>query len=479
MIQSAAGPGLHFDLVVIGTGGGGTAAAIRAAELGRKVAVVEAGTIGGTCVNIGCIPSKALIRAARAYHTAGHHPFAGLRTHAEGVDWPALIAQKNELISSLRQHKYVDVLRSYAEIHLFQNRAHLTADADVRLDDGRVLRAEKVVIATGARPNILQLPGIEKVQVLTSTTLMDLPQQPRSLLVLGGRAIALELGQALARLGTKVTILQRSPRLLPDHDPDIGEGIRAALEAEGIEVVTGVQLQKISEAKGEKEVVAAVNGETRTFHAEHILMALGRIPNTEHLGLEDAGVETDSRGFIRIDEFLQTSNPKVYAAGDVTTLPKLVYVAAAAGGLAAANALSEERIPLDLSVLPEVVFTEPQVATVGLTEEAAREAGYEVKTSRLDLEHVPRALTERDTRGFIKLVADAATDQLLGAHILANEAGEILQSAAMAVEMGRKYGFTVGQWRNMFFPYLTQVEGLKLAAQTFEKDVAKLSCCAG
>ncbi len=469
---------VDYDLVVIGTGGGGVAASIRAAESGHKVAIIEGGTIGGTCVNIGCVPSKALIRAAEAYHTAGHHSFAGLKTKAEGVDWPALIAQKDELVDELREKKYVDVLKSYTNITLIQGWAKLDANGDVVID-GKVLKAGRVVVATGARPKVLPIDGIENVEVLNSTTAMDLKKQPESLIVLGGRAIALELGQAFARLGTKVTVLQRSSRLVPEHEPEIGDALADYFREEGMQVETGVATESILDEKGQKIITATVGGKRREFQADQVLMALGRTPNTKNLGLEAAGVQLDKNGFIVVDEYLQTTNPKIYAAGDVTTLPKFVYVAAAAGGLAAKNALNGNSKKFDLSVLPDVIFTSPQIATVGLTEAQARSEGFDVKTSMLPLAYVPRALAARDTRGFIKLVADRQSDRLLGAHVLAAEAGEVIQTAALAVKMGKEYGLTVENLRGMLFPYLTQVEGIKLAAQTFEKDVALLSCCAG
>lgn len=469
---------VDYDLVVIGTGGGGVAASIRAAENGHKVAIVEAGTIGGTCVSIGCVPSKVLIRAAEAYHVAGHQSFAGLKTKAVSVDWSALIAQKDQLVEDLRQKKYVDVLKSYEEVDLIEGWAKLDANGDVIVGD-KTLKTGRVVVATGARPKILPIHGIENVEVLNSTTAMALKKQPESLIVLGGRAIALELGQAFARLGTKVTILQRSSRLVPDHEPEIGDALAEYFREEGIRVETGVATEGIREKNGEKIVHATVRGEQREFRAEQVLIALGRTPNTKDMGLQAAGVELDKNGFIVVDEHLQTSNPKIYAAGDVTTLPNFVYVAAAAGGTASDNAFNGNSKQLDLSVLPEVIFTSPQIATVALTEAQAKSEGFDVKTSTLPLEYVPRALAARDTRGFIKLVADRQSDRLLGAHILAAEAGEVIQTAALAVKMGKEYGFTVQNLREMLFPYLVQVEGIKLAAQTFEKDVAQLSCCAG
>ncbi|MFQ5630844.1 MAG: mercury(II) reductase [bacterium] len=479
---------VEYDLVVIGTGGGGVAAAIRAAENGARVAIVEAGTIGGTCVNIGCVPSKTLIRAAEAFHIAGHQPFVGVNTKAEFIDWPAIRAQKDALVGTLRQQKYVEVLKSYKNITLIQGWASLDKNGDVVVD-GRILRADKVVIATGAKPKRLPIDGIETVEVLDSTSLMEIEKLPESLIVIGGRAVALELGQAFARFGTKVTVLQRSERLLPEHEPEIGEALANYLRAEGIDVETGSTPQAIREENGAKIITAKVRGEPRgmfiqrgeqrEFRAEHVFMAVGRRPNTKEMGLEKAGVELDEKGFIIVDAHLQTGNPKIYAAGDVTTLPEFVYVAAAAGGIAAENALNGNSQKLDLAILPAVIFTDPQIATVGLTEAQAREKGCDVKISNLPLEYVPRALAARNTRGFIKLVADRDTDRLLGAHVLASEGGEIIQTAALAIKFGREHGFTVAALRNMLFPYLTQVEGIKLAAQTFEKDVAMLSCCAG
>jgi pyruvate/2-oxoglutarate dehydrogenase complex dihydrolipoamide dehydrogenase (E3) component len=208
-------------------------------------------------------------------------------------------------------------------------------------------------------------------------------------------------------------------------------------------------------------------------------MAVGRTPNTPEMGLAEAGVELDERGFITVNGRMETTNPNIYAVGDVTNWPKFVYVAAAAGGIAATNALTGVGKSLNLNILPDVIFTDPQVARVGLTEAQALTGGYEAKVSTLPLEYVPRALVDRDTRGLIKLVADRNGDRLLGAHILAAGGGEIIQTAAMAVRFGLQYGFTVANLRDMLFPYLVQVEGLKLAALTFEKDVAQLSCCAG
>ncbi len=467
--------GKDFDLMVIGTGGGGMAAVIKAADLNYRVAIIEGGTIGGTCVNIGCVPSKTLIRAAESFHRAGHNPFKGAQTRAEGLDWGAVVQQKDELVAELRQGKYSDVLAAYPEnVTLIKGWGRITSEGKVAVDD-QVFSAGRIVIATGARPKILPLEGIDEVDILDSTSAMELAQLPASLLVIGGRAIALELGQTFARFGARVTILQRSPRLIPDHEPEISDSLADILRAEGLTIHTGVTPLAIRARDGGKMITADVNGERRELQAEQVLMAVGRTPNSQNMGLETAGVKLDGRGFIKIDEQMQTSAPHIYAVGDVTTLPKFVYVAAAAGGVAAENALTGMDRRLDISNIPRITFTDPQIASAGLTEFQAREQGYTVKVSTLPMEYVPRALAARDTRGLIKLVADANTDRLLGAHILAPESGEMIQTAVMAI----RFGITVQQLRETIFPYLTNVEGLKLAILAFEKDVAMLSCCAG
>lgn len=462
-----------FDLMVIGGGSGGFATAIAATDLGKRVGLVNVGAIGGTCTNVGCVPSKAFIRAAEAWHTAGHHPFAGVNTAQVALDWPTVRAQKDALVAALRQSKYVEVLAAYPDITFIEGRAAFEADGSVRVGDRRY-HASRYVIATGAQPRMLPIPGWEAAQPLNSTTLLDLDELPRSLIILGGRAVALELGQMMARLGVEVLILQRSLRLVPEHEPEIGRGIQDYFEQEGIGVLTGVAVERLSREGDTRVVHARLMGQQREFRADQILMALGRQPNTKGLGLEHVGVAIDDSSAILVNKYQQTTNPTIYATGDVTTNPDYVYVAAAGGAIAARNALTGIQKSLDLSALPGVIFTDPQIATVSLTEAQARQQGYEVSVRSLSLDYVPRAQVAHDTQGFIKLVADAATGRILGAHVLAAEGGEVIQTATLAV----KFGLTLDDLTDTLFPYLTQVEGLKLAALSFTKDVAKLSCCA-
>lgn len=463
----------EFDLVIVGGGSAGFAAAIKGAELGAHVALVEGGTLGGTCVNVGCVPSKTLIRAAEVHHRRSHHAFRGVPTTAGLPQWNHIRDQKDELIAELRRAKYWDVLRSYERITLFQRRATLASGHVVTLEGGPQLKAGKLIITTGASPWAAPIPGLAAVPYLDSTSAMALERLPGSMIVIGGSAVGLELAQMFARLGVQVTVLEALPRIVAAEDPAIGEALAGYLAAEGLQIHTGATIERVEWARG-YTVHIRLGKRTGRVTAEQLLVATGRRPNTSGLGLEDAGVRLGNKGQVLVNEHLQTSNPDVYAAGDVIGDPMFVYVAAHGGALAAEHALTGNGQRYDLSALPRVTFTDPAVASVGLTEGQAREQGIVPLASHLPLSHVPRALAARDTRGFVKLVADVATRKIIGAHILAAEAGEMVTEPALAI----RHRLTVEDLTSAFHPYLTLSEGIKLAAQAFTKDVARLSCCA-
>ncbi len=467
------GKNKSYDLAVIGAGSAGFSAAITAAEQGANVALIGHGTLGGTCVNIGCVPSKALIRATDAVHHAGAAArFAGIRAEGRVTGWPALVAQKDELVTALREAKYAGLLPEYNTIAYIQGQARL-ADSGVGVN-GTLIKAPKVIIATGARPAVPPIAGIETIDYLTSTSALDLKNLPKSLVVAGGGFVGAELAQMFARAGVKVTIVCRS-RLLPAAEPEIGEALSRYFEQEGISLNCGVAYKFCRKTGEGVELCVDQDGREEVLAAEQALIATGRSPNVEQLGLAEAGVRQRKGGAIEVDDRMRTSRPGTYAAGDVTGRDQFVYMAAYGAKLAAKNALNSDSLVYDNGAMPEVVFTDPQVASVGLTEVQAKAAGHQVATSALSLDNVPRALAARDTRGLIKLVADAKTRKLLGAHILAPEGADSIQSAALAI----KIGMTIDQLAEAIFPYLTTVEGLKLAALAFNKDVKRLSCCAG
>lgn len=462
-----------LHIAIIGSGSGAFAAALRATEVGARVTLIERGTLGGTCVNVGCVPSKITLRAAEVAHRRVHHPFDGVPRDGAAVDRRALLRQLRSRVDELRAAKYQNLLDDNPAIDLLRGTA--------RFEDGRTLvvaregggterlTADRFLVATGASPVVPPVPGLADTPYWTSTEALFSDELPGHLAVIGSSFVALEIAQAYRRQGSEVTALARST-LLSREDPEIGAELETAFAAEGIRVLTHTPVDRVEYTGGRFAIDLA--GEH--LSADRLLVAAGRAPNTAGLNLEAAAVATDRRGAIQVDERLQTSAEHVYAVGDCADMPQLVYVAAAAGTRAAINMTGGDA-RLDRSVVPAVVFTDPQVATVGLDEGQARVAGIETHTRRLDLTEVPRALANFDTRGFVKLLAEADSGRILGARIVAHNAGEVIQTAALAI----RHGMTVDELGGELFPYLTMAEGLKLCAQTFTKDVKQLSCCAG
>ena len=461
-------------IAIIGTGSGAFAAAIKAAAEGAAVTLIEASDrIGGTCVNVGCVPSKIMIRSAHIAHLQAHHGFDGIQQNHPHIDRAALLAQQQARVDELRRAKYEDILAGNPAIDLIRGRARFLDRHSLLVSgaDGNETQvtADRILIATGARPAIPAIPGLKNTPYWTSTEALVADSMPTHLAVIGASVVALELAQAFLRLGSRVTLFARGT-LLSREDPLIGEELARILEAEGARILTHTLPDEVTHDGSAFRLMSRA-GEIR---AERLLVATGRQPNTDRLALGNVGIDTDARGAIRVDDHMRTSAGHIYAAGDCTNQPQYVYVAAAAGTRAAINMTGGDAA-LDLSVMPAVVFTEPAVATVGLDERQASERGIETEARVLDLGHVPRALANFDTRGFIKLVAEKHGRRLIGAQILAPDAGEMIQTAALAI----RHRMSVEDLAAQLFPYLTLVEGLKLCAQTFTRDVAQLSCCAG
>ncbi len=470
-----------YDLIIIGGGSAAFAAAIKASELGKKVLMINDGLpIGGTCVNVGCVPSKTLIRNAEQFHIANHPNFSGIKPGKTEINFKEVIRQKTELVEELRQIKYVDVLKDDANVTILKGYAKIV-DKNTIEADGKKYSAEKLLIATGSTTYVPDISGLQNVNYLTNDTLYELDELPEQLIIIGGRYIALENAQMFARLGSKVTILQRSNRILPDEMPDVTETLKEYLEEENIEIKTGVKIKSvvrrtpIGENKNDKIVVnASVKEKDEIIEGTHLFVATGRKGNTKGFGLEELGIEIHKNNFIKTDEFLQTSVPNIYAAGDVTGEFLFVYSAAYEGSLAVENMFNEQPKKKDYSVFPWVIFTDPQVAGVGMDENQAYENKIDYDVSTIWLKDVPRSIAARNTKGFIKLIRDKETDKIIGARILASEGSELLMEISLAI----KYGITVKELKQVFHPYLTLSEGVKLAAISFDKDVKKLSCCA-
>jgi mercuric reductase len=419
------------------------------------------------------VPSKTLIRTAEAHHRAKNPGFKGIESQSRITDFKKIIDQKREMVQDLRQHKYIDVIKDDPNITLLEGRGKLLDEHTVEVD-GETCHADNILIATGATTFVPDVPGLEEAGYLTNETAYELEELPEHLIVFGGGYIALENAQLFARLGSKVTIVQRSAHVLSDQPEELAQGLTGYLKDEGITVLTNTDAKEVISTGDEKIVELTVNGQETMLKATHLLVATGRQGNSEGLGLEQIGIDTVGRGYIPIDESMRTSVPNIFAAGDITGKYQFVYTAAYEGNLAAENALRGASRKADYSVLPWVIFTDPQVAGIGMDELQAQEAGIDYDSATLSLDNVPRSIAARDTRGFIKLIRNRENDRLMGARILAPEGSELLMELALAM----RHGVTVKSLATEFHPYLTLSEGIKLAALTFDKDIKNLSCCA-
>ena len=462
------------NVAIIGSGSGAFACAIKAAEGGAKVTMIEsAEVIGGCCVNVGCVPSKILIRAAQLAQQQRDNPFSGLPNHSPKLNRALLAEQQSRRVEELRAAKYQNILDNNPALSLIRGFATFKNSNTLSIlkHDGSTheLHADKILIASGSTPTIPPIDGLVETPYWTSTEALFAKQPPEHLVVIGSSVIALEIAQAYRRLGSEVTILARHS-LLFAQEPLLGEKLTECFEKEGIRVLNDTQVTRVSYQKVKFTLVTQAG----VLVCDQLLISTGRNANTTQLKLDTVGVNCNEHGEIIVNDRMETNIPGIYAAGDCSNMPKFVYVAAAAGSRAGINMIGGDA-KLDLSTMPAVIFTDPQVATVGLTEVQARAQGIETDSRVLDMENVPRALANFETDGFIKLVVEKETGRLLGAQILAHEGGEVLQSAVLAI----RQRMTVTELADQLFPYLTMVEGLKLCAQTFHKDVRELSCCAG
>lgn len=472
----------RYDLVILGSGSTAFAAAIKAAELGKTAVMTESRTVGGTCVNRGCLPSKDLIAAAGVYWEALHPRFPGLGAKRLDLDFGELIRGKDEIIRDYRGRKYESILSDSDKISIVEGHASLVDPRTVR-SNGATLRGDQILVATGSKPTIPNIPGLADVPYLTSDLLtsdepMELFDQPRSLVIVGGGYIALELAQMFQRLGTQVTVLQRSERILKDYEPEVSIAVHDALTEEGVDIRTGVGIRGVRREDGGVAVATETDGSEGVAHAERILVATGRRPNTDGIGLDVAGVSLDERGFVAVDEHLRTNVPHIWAAGDVigtnTGSQMATPVGAHDGNIAASNALGNEGRKVDHTVIPRTIFTDPQVAVVGLTDAEGTARGFRCSCNTIPIHYVPRAGAVRDERGIIKMVLEVETGKVLGVSMVARDAGEVIHEAAM----GMRFGATVHDFIDMVHVYPTMAEALKIVALSFFKDVEKMSCCA-
>ena len=422
------------ELVVIGGGPGGYVAALRAAQLGAQVTLVEADRIGGVCLNVGCIPTKALLASAEVYHWVGRAAQFGIRVGKPEVDWPAIQARKDEVVNKLVGG--VRMLLDRAGVKVVVGRARFTGPQAVAVEGAgevQTLRYDRCIIATGSSPMRLPIPGLDLPGVLDSTAALSLGALPASLLVVGGGAVGLEFASLFSTLGVKVTVVEMLPRLAPLADADVGEALRMALMVQGVKVHVNTKITALEAGAGTLRArLAGPQGEL-SVEAEKVLMAAGRQPNVDGLGLEAVGVAYDRKG-IKVDERMATNVPNIFAVGDVVGGSMLAHVAMHQGVVAAENALGHAA-RMRYNAVPSCIFTRPEAASVGLTEEAARQQGYDVRVGRFPFNGNGKAIAQGEIEGMVKVVAEGKYGALLGLHIVGPHASDLILEGTLGLTL--------------------------------------------
>jgi mercuric reductase len=477
-----------FDLIIIGGGAAAFSAALKAESHAVRTAMVERGLLGGTCVNVGCVPSKNLLGAGELLHSSSNPPYSSIPPcYEQNFDFSKTIRQKDNLVRFLRKQKYYDVLSSLENVKLIEGNVYFLSANKIRINNNgssRTLEAKNFIVATGSSvsvPSTSTIKGIDNVDYLTNIEALSLDKKPSSMIVIGGRALGLELAQMYSRFGTKVTVLQRSDAIIPEHEPEISSALMQYLSEEGVDIITGIKIQELYQRNDTKYVKICGrnrnhNNKSKTLEAEELLMATGRKPNTRDLHLENAAVVLrPSDGAVIVDSEMHTSAPNIWAGGDVVGEPMLEALAAKEGATAADNAITGSHKKIDFLSVPSAIFTSPQVASVGLTEKKAMERYGVCACRTLEMKDVPKALIVNETKGLIKMVVNPdESNRVVGVHIVADKAADIIHEGAMAV----KYQLTIDDIIDTVHVFPTMTEAIKLVSTAFKQDVTRLTCCA-
>lgn len=462
------------DIIILGSGSTAFAAALRAQQLGARVIMIEKGEPGGTCINWGCIPSKTLIHAALFRRDSRLGAALGLGMSEGAIDFDRLAAHKKAVVSGLRTTKYLDVLHNVRGLKMIRGTGRFTGPHTVRVGE-ETFTSDRILIATGGFPRIPEIPGLSDVPYLTSRSALLLTTFPRSLIIVGGGVIAVELGQMFARLGTRVTILEHGPRILSNLECEPVLAVQQALRDEGIEIMTNAGVCGIVRQGEGVEVAVEMNGARESFRAEKLLVAVGTAPASAGIGLEQAGVEVNGKGFIVADRQMRTTAPGIWAAGDVTGGVMIATMGAREGIVAVEDMLTPEcACRVDYCSLPMAIFTDPEIGAVGYSEESAIKAGLRVVTNTIPVSAVPKAHVTGHLAGAIKMVAEEGTGRLLGVHLSCHRAADLINEAALAV----RCRMTIAELAAAPHVYPSMSEGLRLCAQGFSRDLNRLSCCA-
>jgi len=463
-----------FDLIIIGGGAGAFAAAIRANELKAKTAIINAGLpLGGTCVNVGCVPSKTLLHAGEILHHAKHHGIPGIELEVKKFDFQKVVQDELSLVEKLRQEKYEKVLKSLEYVTAIEGKAKFVSQNKIEVN-GEKLSAEKFIIATGSTANVPEIEGIRGVGFVSHIEALRLPRQPKELIVIGAGPLGLEFAQMFSRFGTKVTVLQRGDSIFPHSEKTLTDRLAEVLSKEGITIKTNVEVKSARKENDKKIISYLVNGKSEEVSTDEILLAAGKTPNTQGLGLDIVGVEINKQQAVVVNQYFQTSNKNIFAVGDVTNAPmRLETTAGREGTLAAENALKGTQLFIDYNTVPYAIFTDPQLAGVGFTEDEQMKQMGVCACRTVSFADVPKAIIIHRTEGMIKMAIHPQTKQILGVHILAPNASELIAEAMMLV----KNKNTIDDVVNSLPMFPTLSEAIKIVALSFTKDISKLSCC--
>ena len=414
-----------FDAIVIGSGQGGVPLATNFASLGWRVALIEEGQLGGSCINYGCTPTKTMIASARIAEAVRRGPQFGVHAGEARIDMAEIVARKNEVSGSFRsgvEHR----VNGNPNIALYRGRGRFTGPHTVAVN-GETLTSDKIFINTGTRPRVLPIPGLDQVPYLTNRNIMDLDRVPSRLIALGGNYLGLEFGQLFRRLGSEVTVVELGDQIVPREDAEVSQSLREALEEEGMNFRLGARTTKIAKTQSGVEVTIEKDGTGETLQGSHLLVAIGQTPNSDDLGLDKAGVETDQAGFIRHNGKLETNGPGVFVLGDVKGGPAFTHVAYDDYLVLTDNLVNGKNRTIDNRMVPYALYTDPELGRIGLSEREARAKGYRLKIGSVPMAHVARAIERGETKGLMKIVVNADNDRILGATILGPEGGELVQ----------------------------------------------------
>jgi pyruvate/2-oxoglutarate dehydrogenase complex dihydrolipoamide dehydrogenase (E3) component len=416
---------MNYDAIVIGSGQAGNPLSHGLADRGWKVALVEREYLGGTCINTGCTPTKAMIACAQVAHYARNAGRWGTHAGEVRVDLPYIVAYKDRIVRQFRDGQKRKV-EQRPNLDLYCGQARFTGPRRLQVGDN-FLESERIFINAGTRPLIPPIEGLDRVPYLTNATLMEVTELPEHLLVLGGGYVGMEFGQMFRRFGSRVTVIHRGDQVLPREDPDAAAELRKALEAEGISFILNADTTRVEGKAGQIALTMQTPEGSRTVGGSHLLVATGRRPNTDTLGLEAAGIETDDHGYIRVDGRLETNVRGIWALGDIKGGPAFTHISYNDYQVVYGNLVEGKDLTTDGRLVPYAVFTDPQLGGVGMTEREARASGRRLKIGKIPMAWVARAIEKDETAGLMKIIVDADTDQVLGATVLGAEGGELIQ----------------------------------------------------